>query len=253
MEGENQLAIIDYCGMTLGLRFFDKRLENLKQLASNNSFLRKDSEGWIVTNPDYGHICIVLTDYHEDTVPMESSVIHQVVLLTGPTRDVKGLNDFEEETFYVACERYDFVDVALMMFVLAQIKLGYPADHIHEIEVKPLHGDWCKTTIFLEHGCGPNYAQDLWRLFGTFEKDRPSELSETDKPKFRSQFLDRSAKNDHELAALRVIDNLLDRRGVGNELEAISYDIREELVQDVTTIIRDTLPNKENLMVLNTN
>ena len=252
MEGENQLAIIDYHGMTLGLRFFEKRLENLKQMAGKNSFLRKDSQGWIVTNPDYGHVCIVLTEYHEDTVPMESTVIHRVVMRTGPS-EKREFIDYHEDVFYVARDRYEFVGVALMVFVLAQIKMGYRAVDIHDIEVTPLDGQWCKTTVHLEHAGTPNYATELWSLFGTFEKDRPKTVTETDKPKIRSQFLDRYARNDHELAAIRVIDDLLDRRGVGNELEAISHDVREELIEDVTNIIRDTLPSKEKLMVLNTN
>lgn len=44
--------------------------------------------------------------------------------------------------------------------------------------------------------------------------------------------------DDAHLAALAVLTDLSGRRGVGNELESIDDDIKAQLVEDLTDIIR---------------
>jgi len=46
------------------------------------------------------------------------------------------------------------------------------------------------------------------------------------------------ATDDAHLAALAVLTDLSDRRGVGSELENIDDDIKAQLVEDLADIIR---------------
>lgn len=54
----------------------------------------------------------------------------------------------------------------------------------------------------------------------------------------------RAPADAYELAALAVIADLTDRRGIKHQLENIDDDVREEIVADLTAIIRAVLEAK---------
>ena len=49
---------------------------------------------------------------------------------------------------------------------------------------------------------------------------------------------DRPPKDNAQLAALAVLADLRNRRGIGHELEQVDRSIREEIVDDLAAIIR---------------
>lgn len=54
----------------------------------------------------------------------------------------------------------------------------------------------------------------------------------------------REPADSYELAALAVIADLTDRRGVKHQLENIDADVRAEIVESLTEIIRAVLEPK---------
>jgi len=55
---------------------------------------------------------------------------------------------------------------------------------------------------------------------------------------------EREPIDNYELAALGILANLNDRRGIKQELRNVDLDVREEIVTSLADIIREAMINK---------
>jgi hypothetical protein len=57
-------------------------------------------------------------------------------------------------------------------------------------------------------------------------------------------YINRKPKNWQEEAALKILDSLLDRRGLRQELEQIDMEIREELLTSIAKQLEDLVASR---------